>query len=290
MSQEIDPTCPQGYIFDKATCQCVLDTKPDEVDPHCPPGYFFNTALCQCEQALPPPPTGGFKFNLGGDFRAGQDAKATAVNLVSDTPDILFFLGDYAVGDASASDWCNNIMAPVKNSGIPVWGILGNHDSGGSAYLATGFFKNTGWVWSVKKGKVAFISCNTIAESVNETQPLIAEAQNDPAISNIVILMHESVFKGEGGDTSGSDTTIAYHNMFKQHSKIKLVIAGHSHNYRRFSPYEGITYVIIEDGGQQPDANTGCMHCSSDNMGNLTCKMVSNGGVTNDTFTILVSV
>lgn len=300
------PSCPAGYHYDQTSRQCVIDAVPacpsgyhwdvtlrrcvQDTSTTCPTGYHWDSALQRCVLDTQPPPPGGgtaFKFNIAGDFRAGNDAENTAANLVSDSPNVIFMLGDYAVGDATEEEWCNEIMAPVKNSNIPVWGCNGNHDN--DDYLTVGFFENTNWVWSVKYGNIMFISCDTIAENVSATQTLVAAAQNNSAIMRIVILMHESVFKQEGGGTSGSDTTIEYHNMFKQYSKLKLVIAGHSHNWTRFTPYEGIQYIINEDGGQQPDSDTGCMHCSSDASGNITCSMVSNGGNTIDTFTIPIT-
>ena len=240
----------------------------------------------------PPPPGGGgtippgvaFKFNVAGDFRSGSDAEATAVNLVSDNPDVFFFVGDYAVGDATEEEWCNEIMAPVKNSGVPIWGCLGNHDN--DDFLNVDFFENTGWSWMVKFGNIAFIGADTIEENVSQTQTLINTAQADATVNRIVIFMHESVFKQTGGGTSGSDASFAFHTAFKTSSKLKLVIAGHSHNYTRFAAYEGIVYVINEDGGQQPDENTGCMHCAADATGNITCRMISNGGSTLDTFVV----
>lgn len=225
-----------------------------------------------------------FKFNIAGDFRAGSDATDTANNLVSDTPNVILMLGDYAVGDATEEEWCNTVMAPVKNSNIPVWGCMGNHDN--NDYLTVGFFENTSWVWSVKYGNIMFVSCDTVAESVSATQALCQAAQNNPAIMRIVPVMHESVFKQAGGGTEGSDTTIAYHNMFKTFSKIKLVIAGHSHNWTVFPEYEGIVYVICEDGGQAPDADTGAMHCTSDANGTIVCNMIPNGGSSIGSFTI----
>ena len=244
-----------------------------------------------------PPPNGGgggggsippgvaFRFNVAGDFRSGQDAEDTAANLVaSPAPDVIFMVGDYAVGDASAQEWCDQIMAPVANSGIPIWGCLGNHDN--DDFLDTNFFENTVWSWSAKYGNIVFIGADTIAENVAATRLRVEAAQADSTVNRIVIFMHESVFKQTGGGTSGSDTTIEFHNMFKLFSKLKLVIAGHSHNYTRFAAYEGIVYVINEDGGQQPDDDTGCMKCSVDTIGNITCTMVPNTGGVLDTFTI----
>lgn len=233
-------------------------------------------------------PTGqSFKFNIGGDFRGGSDAEDTADNLISDTPAVIFMLGDYAVDEGSPEEWTTETMAVVAESNIPVWGVHGNHDE--DEYLETGFFRNnleTGWVWQVKYGNIMFISCDTVTEDVAATRTLVEAAQANPAIMRIVILMHESMFKQEGGGTVGSDTVLDWHWVFKANPKVKLVIAGHSHHYTRFNPIDGITYIINEDGGQDPDATTGCMHCSSDNIGNITCNMVTNSGATIDTFTI----
>jgi predicted phosphodiesterase len=226
----------------------------------------------------PVPPGTAFTFNVAGDFRGGEPARATADNLISDSPNVIFMCGDYAVNEGDADSWTSDIMSAVTDSGIPVYGTTGNHDN--DDYLSTGFFQNTGWVWSVQYGNIAFVSADTVEESVSETQSLVEAAQADSTVAMIIIIMHESVFRGPNGDTGGSDADPAFHDVFTANSKVKFVIAGHSHNWAHY-PFEGIDYIILQDGGQESGTDgAAALHCSADANGNVSCDMITNGGDT----------
>lgn len=103
----------------------------------------------------------------------------------------------------------------VKNSGIPVYGALGNHD--GDEYLDTGFFTNKNWSFSSKAENIAFVAANTKDENV-ANNALLATAQNGPNVKWIIVLMHESIWHPvETSETS--DTTLDFHTTFKKYNK-----------------------------------------------------------------------
>lgn len=233
-----------------------------------------------------------FTFNIAGDFR---DTPATGYNLVSDSPDFIIMTGDYGIKTNNATEWTNRTMAMIKNSGIPVYGALGNNDNG-EDYLNTGFFSNKNWSYSFTKGNIAFVVANTEDENVAETDVLLARAQNDSNVKSIIVLMHESIWHPVGTSVS-SDTTIDFHNTFKKYSKVKMVIAGHTHVYARMVPVDGILYIMNGVGGQNPSKGStepstfskinGALHCSVTVDGSITCSNISNGSrVVVDKFTI----
>ncbi|MGH9972983.1 MAG: metallophosphoesterase family protein, partial [Nitrososphaeraceae archaeon] len=186
-------------------------------------------------------------------------------------------------------------MAMIKNSGIPIYGALGNNDNGDD-YLNTGFFTNKNWSYSFTRGNIAFVVADTEDENVAETDALLARAQNDPNVKWIIVLMHQSIWHPVGTSVS-SDTTIDFHNTFKKYSKVKMVIAGHTHVYARMVPVDGILYIMNGVGGQNPSKGStepstfskinGALHCSVTVYGSITCSNISNGsGVVVDKFTI----
>jgi predicted phosphodiesterase len=281
--EEIDPLCPTGYRFDKEKCDCVKDDRPDEIEPQCPPDYIFNLSSCQCEKK-PTPIDIEFRFNEGSDFR---DTPESGDNLVSDKPALILMNGDYGIKTNTPEEWCNEVMKMVKDSGIPVWGTVGNHD-GETEYLRTGFFKNTSWSWILKKSFIAFVAADTEAENVAETEALIKDAQNDPNIDKIIVLMHESVFHPEKETSVTSDTTLEFHTMYMKYPKVRLVLAGHTHVFGMSIPIDNILYVMCGIGGQSPSTGpttpapfhkiNGVLHFTVFTDKSIKCDCVPNAG------------
>lgn len=233
-----------------------------------------------------------FTFNVAGDFR---DTPATGYNLVSDNPDFIIMTGDYGIKTKNPKEWTSSTMAMIKNSGIPVYGALGNNDNG-NEYLNTGFFTNKNWSYSFAAGNIAFVVANTEDENVAVTDAFLARAQNDPNVKWIIVVMHESIWHPVGTSVR-SDTTIDFHSTFQKYSKVKMVIAGHTHVYARMVPVDGILYIMNGIGGQNPSKGptepstfskiNGALHCRVTVDGSITCSNISNGsGAVVDKFTI----
>lgn len=233
-----------------------------------------------------------FTFNVAGDFR---DTPATGYNLVSDNPDFIIMTGDYGIKTKNPKEWTSSTMAMIKNSGIPVYGALGNNDNG-NEYLNTGFFTNKNWSYSFAAGNIAFVVANTEDENVAVTDAFLARAQNDPNVKWIIVVMHESIWHPVGTSVR-SDTTIDFHSTFQKYSKVKMVIAGHTHVYARMVPVDGILYIMNGIGGQNPSKGStepstfskinGALHCRVTIDGSITCSNISNGsGAVVDKFTI----
>lgn len=233
-----------------------------------------------------------FTFNVAGDFR---DTPSTGYNLVSDKPDFIIMTGDYGIKTKNPKDWTSSTMAMIKNSGIPVYGALGNNDNG-NEYLNTGFFTNKNWSYSFTAGNIAFVVANTEDENVAATDAFLVRAQNDPNVQWIIVVMHESIWHPVGTSVR-SDTTMDFHTTFQKYSKVKMVIAGHTHVYARMVPVDGILYIMSGIGGQNPSKGStepstfskinGALHCKVTVDGSITCSNISNGsGAVVDKFTI----
>lgn len=131
--------------------------------------------------------------------------------------------GDYGIKSKNPKEWTSGTMAMIKNSGIPVYGALGNNDKG-KEYLNTGFFINKNWSYSFTKENIAFVVANTENENVDAADVFLARAQNDTKIKWVIVIMHQSIWHPVGTSVR-SDTTIDFHTTFEKYNKVKMVIA-----------------------------------------------------------------
>lgn len=144
--------------------------------------------------------------------------------------------------------------------------------------------------------KYCIVVANTEEENVARADAFLARTQNDPNIKWVIVVMHQSVWHPVGTSVR-SDTTIDFHTTFEKYSKVKMVIAGHTHVYARMVPVDGILYIMNGIGGQNPSKGStepatfskinGALHCRVTVDGSITCSNISNGsGAVVDKFTI----
>lgn len=251
----------------------------------------------QQQQQQPQTPTttsttgGGFTFSVVGDSRAQHTAAGQCV--CGDNPALVLLTGDFMQG-GPASQWQKTYSA-CSNRLNRIFASRGNHDGSGADYLKIFPLNKGKWSSMHKQGPIAFIACDTIADNPANEEPFFQQAQNDPAIKNIVVIMHEPVFTCACGGVS-SDSNRGYHNMFTKYSKVKLVLSGHNHLYYRLKPINNILYVTNGTGGAADSSGAvvpgteihayGCLKCSVTAGGGINCKWVGNDGKLGDSFGI----
>jgi len=233
-----------------------------------------------------PPPAGGgapgqLKFASVGDI---DHEKATATNVVGSGASVLLLNGDfYYSGDAQS--WWDTVMAPVHS--MVVHSTIGNHDKESDAAV----FGQPSFNMSWKDGPIAFVSVNT--ESLDEAfvKGELDKYEADTTVGAIIPFMHKPAVAPQGSHHAAENTGLV--DLFKQYTKIKLVVSGHNHNYSRSKLMGQQTYVTVGTGGKdgttgypvQVDANhevafagtPGILVCEYNN-GNMTCNFVANGG------------
>lgn len=79
------------------------------------------------------PATGYFKFIVVSDYHEGDDNRNNLITqIISQRPAFVIFNGDSINAlDSYQQDWTNffnQVVTPLKNAGIPVFHVLGNHD------------------------------------------------------------------------------------------------------------------------------------------------------------------
>jgi calcineurin-like phosphoesterase family protein len=98
------------------------------------------------------------------------------------------------------------------------------------------------------------VSC---AAGSEQERWLRAELAAQPAESCVLAYWHHPRFSsGFGGAHQPHPETEPLFDALRDHSA-ELVLTGHSHNYERFPPLDGVTQFVVGTGGRSLHANTG---------------------------------
>ncbi len=219
------------------------------------------------------PPTSTYRFDAIGDVGDTVNFSklgATLDNITADDPSFVLMVGDltYANGTSMAaiSQHFNDVMRwSTRAAYMPAWGnheydVAGSDDlrnykgrllmphaaaSPGSPAISAG---GNDWGW-FDAGPVRFIAypepwTGAWSDWQSKAGPLMRQAQDDPNIQYIVTYGHRPPYStgyhpGEAGIASILD------GFGQTYSKYVLNINGHSHDYERFQPIQGVTHVTV---------------------------------------------
>ncbi len=222
------------------------------------------------------PPTGDFRFDAIGDIGDTTHFSHLADTfsaIASDQPSFVLMDGDLTYANASNATQAvvdqhfNDVMAFGTSAAyLPAWG---NHEWESPAlddlrnYKGRLLFPNAAqspgspavsdggndWGW-FDAGGVRFIAYPEPYTSATwpdwqaHASDLMAAAQTDPGVHYIVTYGHRPAYST--GFHPG-DATLAgiLNGLGTTYSKYVLNINGHSHDYERFKPIDGVTHVTV---------------------------------------------
>ncbi len=229
------------------------------------PDYTFHT-----------PPVGDFRFDAIGDIgdtshfsHLGDTFSAIA----GDQPSFVLMIGDLTYANAANATQAvvdqhfNDVMGWSTSAAyMPAWG---NHEwespavddlrnykgrllmpnaqqSPGSPAISDG---GDDWGW-FDAGDVRFISYPEPYTSATwpdwqaHANDLMTAAQNDPAVKYIVTFGHRPAYST--GFHPGDNTLAGILNgLGTTYTKYVLNVNGHSHDYERFQPIDGVTHITV---------------------------------------------
>ena len=222
-------------------------------------------------------PTGAFRFDVEadvGDSKNGDHVAPTQAQIAADRPWFVLVPGDLTYGNddgqAAVDRHFNDVMAWSRTAAyMPAWG---NHEwdkSTDDLRNYKGRFKipngraspgapdagccGEDWGW-FDAGGVRFISYPepytdaTWADWAAKAGPIMAAAQRDPAIHFIVTFGHRPAYST--GYHEGDATLAALMGKLAgSYSKYVLNLNGHSHDYERFKPIDGLVHITSGGGG-----------------------------------------
>jgi 3',5'-cyclic AMP phosphodiesterase CpdA len=137
----------------------------------------------------------------------------------------------------------------ARRSGLRIGGVLGNHDYelGKGAYeLKT--LGMPGRYYTRKLGDVQLFFLDSNAITTRQTGWLEQQLSESTATWKVALFHHPPyTCGGHAGDT---DVVRSWVPLFESYG-VQLVLSGHDHDYQRFAPRNGVTYVV-HGGGAAP--------------------------------------
>ncbi|RYY60254.1 MAG: metallophosphoesterase [Chitinophagaceae bacterium] len=200
-------------------------------------------------------------------LKANNNRTATRL-LFSDVarrrPQALFLLGDVVNLGYSNAQWrpMDRYLTSLRDRGVPVHAILGNHEVMGRAAAGERKFQQrfpehvrTGYVQVVDSVAVVLLNSNFKAMTADEDSvqqrwytDTLQALQDDPAVQYIVVSCHHSPYTNSKIVGVSHAVQQRFVPAFLKTSKCRLFLSGHSHNYEHFH-VGGKDFMVIGGGG-----------------------------------------
>ena len=224
-----------------------------------------------------------FSFIVYGDMRFTERRNtwntdpvrrvALVQRIAQENPKLLFITGDLVLRGDSFGDWevFDQETQPLRQAGIRIFPVLGNHDLGGSVQLAQqNYFRrfpalNSRRWYALRYGNCYFLMVDSNS-SLEPQSPqfiwLTWELDHLPRGTDYVFVIahHPSYTQstlehGAGHAARGSERRLAEFLEERQRKlKARLFeLGGHVHNYERYQNGD-VTYIVTAGGGAVPYA------------------------------------
>ncbi|TDU84149.1 PKD repeat protein [Kribbella voronezhensis] len=222
------------------------------------------------------PPTGNFRFDAIGDVGDSVSFSKlgpTLAAIANDEPSFVLMVGDLTYANATGANIAvidqhfNDVMNSWGTTAayMPAWGnheydVPGADDlrnykgrllmpnaqaSPGSPAISC---CGDDWGW-FDAGSVRFINypepwTGAWADWQSKANVLMSQAQNDPSIKYIVTNGHRPAYS-TGYHPGEAQLANILDGFGTAYSKYVLNINGHSHDYERFQPIQGVTHITV---------------------------------------------
>lgn len=185
--------------------------------------------------------------------------------IAADRPDLLVHLGDAVAIGSSAADWAyfDRLMTPIRDAGIPVLAVFGNHDYWGVRSVArtalesrfpelgrshwyTGRYAGLLLVWlDSNRRKLSDEDWDRQSRWFKEQ---LDDADRDGGTKGVFVFCHHPPYTNSRATGDEADVQEAFLPAFFASHKAVVLVAGHTHAYERFERH-GKTFVVSGGGG-----------------------------------------
>ncbi len=198
----------------------------------------------------------GFYFTVIGDSGSGasfqKDIAKQLVRQYEATPfPFILHLGDiiYPNGewDKLGASRYKNIYAPLFQQGVKMRPVLGNHDVRyGYKQGTLEYYQMPNRYYTFSYQNVDFFAIDT--NIMNQTQRnWLDKVLRESKAQWKIVYAHHPVYSSGAHRSSHSQIRHLAPILAKHH--VDFYLAGHDHNYERFRPILGVTYVVSGGGG-----------------------------------------
>lgn len=179
-------------------------------------------------------------------------------------PQALFLLGDVVNLGYSNAQWrpMDRYLTSLRNEGVPVHAILGNHEVMGRVAAGERKFQQrfpehvrTGYVQVVDSVAVVLLNSNFKALTAEEDSlqqrwytGTLQALNADPSVQYIIVSCHHSPYTNSKIVGVSHAVQQRFVPAFLQTGKCRLFLSGHSHNYEHFH-IGGKDFMVIGGGG-----------------------------------------
>jgi calcineurin-like phosphoesterase family protein len=198
----------------------------------------------------------GSGFVVIGDFGSGDDAERAVASAIRRWVgerrfDALVTVGDNVYRDGASSAFADAWERPygwVQDRGVRVVASLGNHDvHTDDGHALMGLFGMPGPWYREHIGPVDLFVLDANDFARLGQMRWLSKALTASTASWQVLVFHEPAYScGKHGSKPGAQRQLLPAIAGRG---VDLVLNGHDHDYQRFAPIDGVTYVVAGAGG-----------------------------------------
>ncbi len=194
-----------------------------------------------------------------------EERRRLVAEIAARSPDFVVALGDLVFQGSSRRDWefFDALTAPLREAGIPIFPLLGNHEYWLSSRIALrNFFERfptlAGRRWHADTyGSLGllFLDSNERElgrEAWREQEAWLGETlarfDADPAVRGVVVFVHHPPFTNSTVTGDELHVRRAFVPSFAAARKTLAMVAGHVHSYEHFVR-GGKTFLVAGGGG-----------------------------------------
>ena len=222
-----------------------------------------------------------FSFDAYGDIRFMDPSntkdsdpvrrKIIVEKIADDKPAFLLITGDLVANGGDANQWnvFDRETAPLRDAGVRIYPVLGNHDLRGDLPVAlSNYFQRFPYLqnsryYSVRAGNVLILTLDSSLDQPggDEMQWFDKQIETLPKdVDFVVVQLHHPPLTrsrdsmvGGGHSPRGQEQAMA---KFLESRQLKtrarfVVVAGHVHNYERYEE-GGVMFITTGGGGATP--------------------------------------
>ena len=197
--------------------------------------------------------------------RNRDERRLIVARIAQEAPDFLIILGDLVFSGSSPAHWAefDELTAPLRDAGVPILPVLGNHEYWMSPRRAlpaffTRFPHLRGRHWySLPYGgmELLFLDSNrrwlTPArweEQLAWYRDELTRVDGDPAVRGALVMLHHPPYTNSTVTSDERHVQRAFVPPFAGAAKTLGMFSGHVHSYERFER-DGKTFCVTGGGG-----------------------------------------
>lgn len=217
------------------------------------------TAPMPARSAPPTGAVGGVQFVALGDSGGGGSDQHLLLQQLATVPfDFMIHTGDIAYDNGTLAQFETNFFGVYASllASRPMFPTSGNHEydtADAAAYRQVFVLPENGGPGGVERwysydwGDIHFVALDTERSGAQQAAWLDADLTANKLPWTIVYGHKPPHSSGQHGDDPGFNQwfvpILAAHH-------VPLVLSGHDHDYERFNPIDGVTYIVTGGGGK----------------------------------------